>query len=384
VPGGGKQNDRRANGGQGEETDVKKIILLLVLATLTPGAAAAQPSDWQKAWDDTLTAARKEGKVVVAGPPDAEVRKHLPEAFKKRFGITMEYQSARGTDSATKLRAERAAGIYTSDAALAGSNTMFTVLLREKMLAPLKPELILPEVTDGSKWKQGSLWFVDPEQQYVLRIFSTVNEAFWVNTSEVKPGDLRKVEDLLDPKWKGKIAFMDPTVSGTGGNQAANLYALFGKDFVKKLFLDQKTIISRDRRQLTDWLIRGTYPIAFGAEDGELERLRKEGMPVNSVYGLEDMPGSLSGGDQVALFNNAPHPNAARVFANWIASKEGSEIFARALNMVPVRNDIDASSFMPPEVIPKPGVNYFDPYLYDFTVTTKEEARLRIKELLRP
>jgi hypothetical protein len=52
--------------------------------------------------------------------------------------------------------------------------------------------------------------------------------------------------------------------------------------------------------------------------------------------------------------------------------------------MVPVRNDIDASAFMPPEVIPKPGVNYFDPYLYEFTVTTKEDARRNIKELLRP
>ena len=50
---------------------------------------------------------------------------------------------------------------------------------------------------------------------------------------------------------------------------------------------------------------------------------------------------------------------------------------------MPVRTDIDASSFMPSEVIPQPGVNYFDPYLYDFTVTTKEEARRSIKEMLR-
>jgi iron(III) transport system substrate-binding protein len=319
----------------------------------------------------------------VTGPPDAQIRKLLPEAFKKRYGIAMEYQSARGSDSANKMRAERAAGIYTADAALAGSNTMFTVMLRENMLAPLKPELILPEVTEGKNWKRGSIWFVDPEEKYVLRLFSTVNEAFWINTNEVKPGELRKVEDLLSPRWKGKIAFMDPTVAGTGANQAANLYAMFGADFVKKLFIDQQTAISRERRQLTDWLARGTYQVVFGGEDGELQRLRQEGMPINSVHGLEDMPGSLSGGNQVALYNHAPHPNAARIFANWMASKEGSEIYGRALNMVPVRVDIDATAFMPPEVIPKQGVNYFDPYLYEFTVTTKEEARLRIKELLR-
>jgi iron(III) transport system substrate-binding protein len=295
----------------------------------------------------------------------------------------MDYLSARSSDTAAKVRAERGAGIYTVDAALAGNQTMFIILLGEKMLAPLKPELILPEVTDGSKWKRGSLWFPDPEQQYVLRLFNTVNEAFWVNTAQVKPGDLRKVADLLDPKWKGKIAFMDPTVSGTGNNQAASLYIRFGEDFVKKLFVDQKLLISRDRRQLTDWLMRGTAAIAFGAEDGELERLRKEGMPLNSVFDLEDMSGSVSGGDQLALFNNAPHPNAARVFVNWMASKEGSELFARALNMVPTRSDIDVSSFMPSEVIPKPGVDYFDPYAWKFTVTTNPEVRLRMKDLLR-
>ena len=362
---------------------MKSLLVALFLATLALSFAQAQSSGWQKTWDETLKAAREEGKVVVTGPPDAQVRKALPETIKKRYGIAMEYQSARGSDSANKMRAERAAGIYTADAALAGSNTMFTVMMREDMLAPLRPELILPDVTEGKNWKRGSIWFVDPDEKFVLRLFSTVNEAFWINTQEVKPGELRKVQDLLNPRWKGKIAFMDPSVAGTGANQAANLYAKFGADFVKKLFIDQQTAFSRDRRQLTDWLARGTYHIAFGAEDGELERLRKEGMPINSVFGLEDMPGSLSGGNQVALYKNAPHPNAARVFVNWMASKEGSEIYARALNMVPVRADIDASAFMPPEVIPRPGVNYFDPYLYEFTVTTKENARVQIKEMLR-
>jgi iron(III) transport system substrate-binding protein len=362
---------------------MKNLFAALLALMLAARLAHAQTvPDWQKKWDDTLKAAREEGKVVVTGPPDAEIRKQLPEAFKKRFGIAMEYQSARGSDSANKMRAERAAGIYTADAALAGSNTMFTVMLRENMLAPLKPELLLPEVTEGENWKRGSVWFVDPEEKYVLRLFSTVNESFWINTQEVKPGELRKVTDLLDPRWKGKISFMDPRVAGTGANQAANLYAFFGPDFVKKLFIDQETVFSRERRQLTDWLARGTYHVAFGAEDGELERLRKEGLPINSVYGLEDMGGSLSGGNQVGIYANAPHPNAARVFVNWMASKEGSEIYGRALNMVPIRADIDASSFMPPEVIPKPGVKYFDPYLYEFTVTTKEEARKAIKKML--
>ncbi len=362
---------------------MSRALVSLTAIALSCHAALAQPVDWQKAWDETLAAAKKEAKVVVAGPPDTQVRQALPAAFEARYGIKMEYITGRGSDQGSKLRREREAGIYSVDAVLAGSQTMFTVLYREKMLAPLKPELILPEVTDGKNWKRGSLWFPDPEQKYVLRIFNTVREAFMVNTNQVKPQDLRKFSDLLDPKWKGKIAFLDPARSGTGSNQIAMLYEQLGESFIKKLLVDQDPMISRERRQLTDGVLRGNYPIGFGAEDGEMERLQAEGQPVKTICSLEDMPGSVSGGNMLGLIDRAPHPNAARVFVNWMASREGNEIYARALKMVPARVDIDAESFLPPEVIPKTGMNYFDVFDYNFTVTGKEEIRLRVKDMLR-
>ena len=142
-------------------------------------------------------------------------------------------------------------------------------------------------------------------------------------------------------------------------------------------------MISRERRQLTDAVARGSHPISFGAEDGEIARLRAEGLPVKTIHGMKDMPGSISGGNMIGLMDQAPHPNAARIFVNWMASKEGTEIYGRALKMVPARSDIDAASFMPPEVIPKPGVKYFDVFDYNFTVTGKAEIRRRVKEFLR-
>jgi iron(III) transport system substrate-binding protein len=362
---------------------MKGLLALLFVVAMAPDIVSAQAADSQKSWDETLAAARKEGKVVVAGPPDTEVRQALPAAFEARYAIRMEYISGRGTDQANKLRRERGAGAYTVDAVVAGNQTMFSVLYAEKMLAPLKPELILPEVTDGKYWKRGSLWFADPEQKYILRIFNTVREAFIINTDMVREKDLRRFSDLLDPKWKGKISFLDPSMAGTGANQCAFLYKQFGEDFVKTLFVDQKPLISRERRQLTDGVLRGTYPITFGAEDGEIERLRAEGMPVKAIFALEDMPGVVSGGNMVGLLDQAPHPNAARVFVNWMASKEAGEIYGRALKMVPARTDIDAASFMPPEVIPKPGVEYFDIYDYHFTTVTNAESRRRMRDILR-
>jgi iron(III) transport system substrate-binding protein len=361
---------------------MKNFLVLLMLMTLPPLDAAAQPADGQKSWDETLDAARKEGKLVVAGPPSAELRQTMPAAFKARFGIGIEYLGGRSAETAVRMRAERQAGIHSIDALLAGNDSMALIFHREKMIVPLKPSLVLPDVLDGSKWKKGKLWFSDPEQEYILRLANSVTTMFHINTNEVKPGELRSVRDLLNPKWKGRIALQDPTIAGSGSNQAAHLYFQHGEDFVKQLYVDQKPMISRDTRQITDGLARGIYPIALGAEDADVEKLRAEGIPLALLDNLSDLYREVSAGfGQVAMVGDAPHPNAAKVFVNWLASKEGSEVYARAMGVAPTRNDID-ESFLPAQIIPKEGVSYFDTYDWEFTTTKKEKARQRMKELL--
>lgn len=361
---------------------MNKLFAWLALIALVPAPAAAENGGWKQSWDETLAAARQEGKVVVSGPPSTELRKVLPAAFKARYGITLEYLGGRSTETSARMRAERQAGIYSVDVIFAGIQSMALTFYREKMLQPLKPALQLPEVVDGGKWKKGKLWFADPDDQYILRIANTVTTMFHINTSIVKPGEIKSVKDLLDAKWKGKIALQDPTIPGSGSNQAAHLYFQHGEDFVKKLYIDQKPMISRDTRQITDGLARGTYPIALGAEDADVEKLRAEGVPVSILRNLPDLYSEISAGfGQVALIDNAPHPNAAKVLVNWIASKEGNELFNRAMGTVPTRNDI-VEDFVPPEIIPKDGVKYFDTYDWEFTVTKKEQVRERMKELL--
>src|SRR5262249_21776655 len=153
--------------------------------------------------------------------------------------------------------------------------------------------------------------------------------------------ELRTAQDLLDVRWKGKISLQDPTVPGSGSNQAAQLYLTLGEDFVRKLYVDQKPLISRDTRQLTDWLARGSQPISNGAEDALVDQLVKEGVPI-APLDLPDLPSPISAGfGQVALLAAAPHPNAAKVFVNWLASREGSAVFARAMAEASTRSDVD-------------------------------------------
>jgi iron(III) transport system substrate-binding protein len=361
---------------------MKRLFVLLVLMALLPLNAMGQSSDWKKSWDETLTAARQEGKLVLSGPPNNVLRRTLPEAFKARYGIEIEYIGGRSSQLAARLRAERKAGIYSVDVVLAGIQSMALVFHREKMLAPLRPALILPEVVDGSKWKKGELWFADPEGQYILRLANSVTTMFHINTDKVKPDELRSVKDLLNPKWKGKIALQDPTTSGSGGNQAAHLYYQLGADFMKKLYVDQQPLISRDTRQLTDGLARGVYPITLGADDADVARLRKQGVPIALLKQFPELYNEVSAGfGQVAIISHAPHPNAAKVFVNWLASKEGSEVYCRAMEVVPTRNDID-ESFLPPEIIPQKGVKYFDTFDWDFTINKKLKVRQFMKDLL--
>jgi iron(III) transport system substrate-binding protein len=362
---------------------MKKRLGLIALIALLPASAAAQNAPWKSGWEETLAAARQEGKVVISGPPIPELRQALPAAFKARYGIAVDYLGARGgTEAAARMRSERQAGIHSVDVVFAGSQSMALIFYPEKWLQPLKPALQLPEVLDGSKWKKGKLWFADPDEQYILRLSNTVTKMFHINTDLVKPGEIRSVKDLLNPKWKGKIALQDPTVSGSGSNQAAHLYLQHGADFIKQLYVEQKPVISRETRQITDGLARGAYAITLGAEDGKIETLKAEGAPVTILENITDLYDEISASfGQVAILDPAPHPNAAKVFVNWIASKEGNEVFNRAIGTAPTRNDVD-ESYLPPEIIPKPGAEYFDTFDWEFTVTKKPEIRRRIKEIL--
>jgi iron(III) transport system substrate-binding protein len=359
-------------------TRLPALALLLCVACLSTQSVAASDQ-----WNQLVVDAKKEGKVVIIAPPDPQVRENIPKAFKAKYGITVEYLGGRSSDTAARLRTERASGIYTVDVALSGMLTMASIFHAEKMIDPLRPILIDPEVTDPKKWKAGKLWFIDPEDQYILRLFSTRTAMFYLNTDYVKPDEVKKAQDLLNPKFQGKMITSDPTLPGIGSSDSARFYIQFGEDFVKKLYIDQKMLISRDRRQIGDGLARGAYPIAFGAEDEEMERLEREGFPIHRVYSLEGMSDIVSPSvGHVAIFNNAPHPNAAKLFVNWVASKEGLEVYSRARGGVPTRNDIDAAAYLPAEVIPKEGVEYFDSYNWEFVLNTKEKIRLRMKELM--
>src|ERR1043166_929452 len=207
---------------------------LFVLIFFCP--AFSQTKTSEKDWQDTLVAAKREGKVIVVGSPDPVMRNEVSPKFTSRYGIPIEFIAGRSSQTVARVQTERSAGIYNVDVYLSGPDTTANTLFGEKLIAPIKPLLLLPEVVDGSKWKKGKVWFVDPEETYVVRAFSSVASLFFMNGDVVKPDEMRNVKDLLNPKWKGKISAEDPSTIGAGSNQAARFYFELGEDFVRKLY----------------------------------------------------------------------------------------------------------------------------------------------------
>ena len=358
------------------------IAILLLQGAPVLGAAEPKPG-WEVEWKRTLEGAKKENTVVVAGSPDPVMRNEIIPKFTARFGISVQYIAGGANQIVARLSTERNTRLYSTDVFMVGLNTAANVLYPNKMLDPLRPAFILPDVVDPSKWRKGKLWFQDPEESYVLRAFSSIASLFFINGDHVRAAELRSSKDLLNPKWRGKLSAEDPLLGGGGANKAARLYAALGEDFVKRLYKEQKPALSRERRQLADWLARGTYPICLDCRADDLKALKKEGFNFLEFFELTDIPGTLTSAPWLlTLLNQAPHPNAARVFANWIVSKEALEIYSRGFGYATLRNDAN-ESFLPPETIPRPEVKYFDDADWQWAVSGRVEVRKRMEAILK-
>ena len=362
--------------------------LLSACATApTPTPATAAPTSLPLAaspttWDQLLDAARKEGKVVVNGAPDADTRDKLPPAFRDAYGIEMEYLGLPSSRLAARAQSERSAGQFTIDVSISGSDGVFATFYRNQWLIPFKDRLLLSDASDPSKWKTGGPWFRDPHQDTVLQLFSTVGTIIKTNGTIVTAQDLPNADALLDAKWTGKICAFDPRTGGSGLSTATAIYLEKGEDYVSKLYKGQNVALSADYQQIADWVALGSYPIGISPAPNYFDKYVAAGVKIDEPD-LPDLPPPLGGGfSDVSLWDHAPHPNAALVLANWLASQDGMELLSRLQLQAPVRNDIDPT-WCAPGQIPKPGIDYVDVYSYDTSITHKPKVMQYITNLLK-
>ena len=152
----------------------------------------------------------------------------------------------------------------------------------------------------------------------------------YVNTDIVSPAEIKSFKDLASPKWSGKIVWEDPRQEGSGLNSALLFQLTYGEAFLRKLLSEQKIVFTRDRRQLTEWTVRGRYPIAVSLPKDQLKIFHEKGVGKN-VKVVEDPAFIYSlnpGFGAFGVLSRRPHPNAARVYVNLLLSKEGQTNWA--------------------------------------------------------
>lgn len=367
------------------------LILSALFFVVSFAVSMAQPSQprsksgWQAEWERVLIAAKEEGNVAVLGPPGNDVRRALTEPFEKSFpGIKVEYSGAAGPKMSPRLLAERRAGHYLADLHVGNPGTTLTTLLPPGALEPIRPALILPEAVDPAKWWRGKIEFADREEKYNVVFSTNVMTHVAVNPQLVKKAEIRSYLDLLHPKWQGKIAMLDPTILGPGWATATfwYLHPDLGREFLRKFFAQQKVVLSRDNRQILEWLARGTYSVAVGPSELLSTELIAKGVPIGLLHADQFKEGGMlnAGFGGVALISKAPHPNAAYVYVNWLLSKEGQAEFSKASGYPSRRLDVPRDQFNPGS-LPKEGVPYIVGYDEKFHQMGRETTEF-VKSLI--
>jgi iron(III) transport system substrate-binding protein len=295
--------------------------LSLALALSGAHAFAAQ-ANWNAEWERTLAAARKEGQVNVY---IYRYEKLLTE-FKKDFpGISVMSVTGRGNELTTRIMAERRAGKHIADVYSGGTGGNFNVLYKGKALDPIKPALILPEVVDESHWFGKEHRYADPEGQFVFAYLANPSDAqLAYNSTLVNPKEFTSYWDVTQSKWKGKIVSLDPRDGGLGATLQFFYYNReIGPEFMKKFFAGMGITYAKNFRQMTDWLAAGKFAICMGCKDSL--RAKNQGLPVDDFNTTRWKEGSSfsAGGGSLSLLNQAPNPNAAKVFINWFLSRRG-------------------------------------------------------------
>ena len=363
---------------------IMMVILSVFIFFLPVAYGAAATANFEQEWSKLVAAAKQEGTVAIAsgGAPSRQYRP-VVDVFQKKFGLKAEISTGSATDTVNRVLAERKAGRYSMDVALISSRENNQRLVPSGSLTPITSLLIHPEVLDKSGWYGGRHWYADKESKYTLIYHVSKEDQYetWYNTEKIKEPEiasLKKQNDFFDPRWKGKIA-------GQGMGDPSGIRQMIdsyfepdrGPEWVRTYLTSAGVTFSDDRRILETWLVGGRFPllaVATGSE--EFFMLAKKGLPIKQIF-LPKQVGLIRAGGSgccISVFDNAPHPNAAKLFINWFLSKEGQTL---THTMVPnidrssLRNDIPIGEVVPDQRR-TPGVEYAFPDA-DPTMGAKQE-----------
>ncbi|MBI4286990.1 MAG: extracellular solute-binding protein [Chloroflexi bacterium] len=299
--------------------------------TLVP-ASNLPPTSQDAAWQKLIEAARKEGKLVMYSFSfTGDVGVQLAAAFKQQYGISMEIVTGPGAQMIERIKVEQRTGQVLADV-MEGSNTNAS-LAQQDGLSENYGELPVLREKD--------VWLIPPDTDPGRHIiyYSPLLTGPWINSNLVKKDEApRSWRQLLEPRWQGKLIASDPDITPSPNVFFVMLRKHLGFD--DKYFAElgkQKLALVPTAWQAPSALARGEAQLLIASPVLNVTPLLQEKAPVLPI----DMEEGLFGRSQALnIIKNGPHPNASRLFLNWMLTKEGQAVQARAKTVLPLRKDI--------------------------------------------
>ena len=338
------------------DTLLTLLVSFLVLIPNSPFAAQATVN-WKADWEAAQRAAEKEARLVIYGPTGADQQKLYTEVFQQNFPkIKVNYTPGRISEIISRIMAEQRAGMRQADLVLGGTDILLGTLKDKGFLQPIRPALVLPEVLDTGAWFKNKLWFADKEEKFIPMWRAVPYTAACINTGLVKASELKSYWDLLQPRWKGKIVSQDLRI-GSARNQMYTVYSRkdLGPEYLKRLYGEMDVTISRSLPQIADWIAGGKFAIAIGGVD--CDDLTAKGLPVVPIH-FEGIAAVGAGTDPASWLASSPNTNAAKIFLNWILSRDGQTQFQKLTRENSLRVDIAKEGIVNPFYVLDPKREY--------------------------
>ncbi len=326
------------------------------------GTTAAAPKPSRDNWDNIVAEAQKEGAVSVytIWPPQA--RQDLSNAFSARFNIKVENTLfSRGPEMLTRVQAEKTAGLNVADVYGGGSGTLITNMKPVGVLGTIEPFVFRQDVLDAKFWRGGKLPFIDKDKT-AIALIEGAQHGMVINTDMVKRGEITSYKDLLKPQYKGKITINDPSVTGQGNFTFALLaYRIWNldqtKDYFTQLIKQQGAVVQRDNRLHGESIARGKFAIGLGAASDIVIEFVKAGAPLEMAVEKEGV-GTSAGFGGVGVPLQVVHPNATKVFINWLLTGEGQTVLTQSFGYPSRRTDVSTEGINP-IMLPQQGQEVF-------------------------
>ena len=328
------------------------------LAGAVTVSAAPRATAGTAEWRELVAAANKDGKVVVNTFPGDGYKRAL-KAFTEAFpDIKLEHTSLHSQDFAPRILQERKAGLFTWDVATIPTSTALQVLRPAGVWDPVRPAVILPEVKDDAGWDGGFErgFTVVKDRALTYGFAANRGAGIALNVDLVKDAPLKSLTDLLHPRWKGKLLLPDVRVMGDAFWPMTNARLQLGDEVVKRLYVDQEPVLSRDTRQIAEFMVRGRYPIALAVNPLLLAQFQKLGLGKNIQLAHLPELDVVSFSSTLWLVNRAPHPNAAKLFVNWLLTKDAQIHWARDVEQNSRRTGVESGN---PHLRPPKGAKLF-------------------------